>query len=394
MNRTIHPRPLRGTIRAIPSKSMAHRLLICQALADDHRPIAGDSADLTATRACLQALRTSHPVLPCGESGSTLRFLLPVAAALGQEAAFVMAGRLPERPLFPLDRELERHGVTLTRPQPHILHCEGQLRSGSYTIPGNISSQFVSGLLFALPLLEEPSTLTVTGRMESAPYVRMTLAALRQFGVEIPEDHQTFFVSPQSCRRPDAVSVEGDWSNAAFWLCAGALGGPVTVTGLNPDSLQGDRAIVPILRQFGARVEICGDAVTASSGCLHAVDIDAANIPDLIPALSVVAAAASGTTRIRNAARLRLKESDRLRAICRMLQALGAQVQQTDDGLVIQGGNALTGGTVDCCGDHRMAMAAAVAAALCRNPVTVPGAEAVEKSDPGFWRDLDGLTVK
>ena len=391
MIRSIHPRPLQGAVCAMPSKSMAHRLLICQALAGEPLSVAAASADLTATSACLQALQTPNPVLPCGESGSTLRFLLPVAAALGIEAEFVMEGRLPERPLFPLDRELERHGITLTRPQPHILRCEGRLCPGHYTVPGDISSQFVSGLLFALPLLDAPCTLTVTGRMESEPYIRMTLSALRQFGVEISQAQQTFSVKPQPYRSPGIVSVEGDWSNAAFWLCAGALGGPVTVTGLNPQSLQGDRAVLDVLRRFGAQVQVHGDAVTVSRGCLRPVDIDAADIPDLVPVLSVLAAAAPGITTITNAARLRLKESDRLAAVCGLLQTLGGSVRQTGDGLIISGGIPLTGGTVDCCGDHRMVMAAAVAAALCRDPVRIPNAEAVAKSDPGFWDAFDCL---
>ena len=388
MIETITPMPLSGTIAAIPSKSMAHRLYICAALADTPTEIAchGTSKDIQATRACLAALERGGP-LPCGESGSTLRFLLPVAAALGRETEFRMEGRLPQRPLSPLDEQLTAHGAVLTRPAPDVLHCAGQLTPGDYTLPGNVSSQYISGLLFALPLLNAPSTLTVTGQIESAPYIEMTLDALRQFGVDVRVDHQTYFIPNGGYRSPGRAAVEGDWSNAAFWLCAGAIGRPVTVTGLNPASLQGDRAVLEMLRRFGANV----DGTTVSPGPLRAIEIDAGPIPDLIPVLSVVAAAASGTTRVYHAERLRLKESDRIASVLQMLRGLGAAAEETADGLLIHGGKHLPGGTVDSCSDHRIAMAAAIGSVLCDAPVTVTGAEAVEKSYPGFWDDFRKL---
>jgi 3-phosphoshikimate 1-carboxyvinyltransferase len=317
--------------------------------------------------------------------------LLPVAAALGLEADFKMEGRLPDRPLAPLDEQLTAHGVRLSRPCRELLHVSGQLEPGDYVLPGNVSSQYISGLLFALPLLQGTSTLTVTGKIESAPYIAMTLDALKQFGVQ-PECHgNVYTVSPTAYRSPGTAVVEGDWSNAAFWLCAGALSGPVTVTGLNPDSLQGDRVVADLLAQFGASITQKGTACTAAPGPLRGIDMDAAPIPDLIPALAMVAAAAQGTTTIRNAARLRLKESDRLAAIVRLLRDLGGQAETTADTLIIHGGNPLTGGTADSCGDHRIAMAAAIAAVLCEGPVTVTGAEAVNKSYPDFWNDFRQL---
>jgi len=383
-----------GTVAAIASKSAAHRLYICAALADCPTEIScqGTSNDIAATRACLAAMERGDALLPCGESGSTLRFLLPVAAALGLEVDFLMEGRLPDRPLAPLDAQLEAHGVKLSRPRHDLLHVSGRLTPGDYVLPGNVSSQYISGLLFALPLLDGPSTLTVTGKVESAPYIAMTLDALAQFGVRPNLEHNVYTISPTPYVSPGTAVVEGDWSNAAFWLCAGALSGPVTVTGLKPDSLQGDKAIFDLLARFGAITQQHGDSYTVSPAPLTARDIDAAAIPDLVPVLSVVAAAAAGTTRIYNAGRLRIKESDRIKTVCAMLQNLGADAEETEDGLIIHGGKPLIGGTVDSANDHRIAMSAAIAGVLC--DVTVEGAEAVRKSYPKFWNDLDMLRGK
>lgn len=391
MIKTIKPAVLNGTISAIASKSMAHRLMICSALAEEQTEIlcSTTSKDMEATANCLSAMKTGE-TLPCGESGSTLRFLLPVVSALGLTAEFLMEGRLPQRPLAPLDAQLTAHGVTLSRPKEEILSVSGKLTPGDYTLPGNVSSQYISGLLLALPLLDSPSTLTVTGNVESAPYIEMTLSAMEIFGVSVEKKGDTYYIVPQSYRSPGTVAVEGDWSNSAFWLCAGALGKPVTVTGLNLASLQGDKAVCEILARFGAKVERSGDKVTVSPGKLTACDIDAKEIPDLVPVLSVVAAAAEGTTKVYNAGRLRLKESDRLETVSQMLTALGGKVEQTDDGLLITGCT-LSGGTVDSCNDHRIAMAAAIASVLC--PVTVTGAETVNKSYPQFWEDLEKMRM-
>ena len=378
------------TFHAIPSKSMAHRLMICAFLAGAAGTVQCPelSRDMEATKACLEGLSTSH-ILPCGESGSTLRFLLPVAAALGVSCDFVMEGRLPQRPLFPLDRELESHGISLSRPKENILHVEGSLKPGNYTIPGNISSQFISGLLFALPLLDGDSTLTVEGTLESRPYVDMTLDSLRQFSVEISETDHVFHISPSTYRSPGLVVVEGDWSNAAFWLCAGAISQPVTVTGLNPRSLQGDKAIFDLLQQFGADCSQDGDAFTVQPGTLHGQVIDLSEIPDLAPILSVVAAFADGETRLTHAGRLRLKESDRVASILAMLHAMGAEATEEGDTICITGRSTLPGGTVSSFGDHRIAMAGAIAGLRC--PVTVEGKDAVQKSYPRFWEEYGRL---
>jgi len=310
------------------------------------------------------------------------------------DAVFEMEGRLPQRPLAALEDQLQSHGITLSRPQPHLLRCSGQLQPGDYTLPGHISSQFISGLLLALPLLDKVSTLTVTGQVESAPYIQLTLDTLRQFGICIEAHDHRYTVHPARFCSPGTVEAEGDWSNAAFWLTAGALGQSVTVSGLNLQSSQGDRIILTLLSQLGASVQQKETSVTVSPGTLRPFTVDVSQIPDLVPILAVAACAAPGVSRITNAGRLRWKESDRLTAICHAINTLGGHAEQTTDSLIIRGGTAFSGGTVDACGDHRIAMAAAIAAILSTGSVTVLGAEAVDKSYPDFWHDFEILQNK
>ena len=413
MTVTLTPGPLRGTAAAIPSKSQAHRLLLCAALSDAPCELvcSGTSKDIDATIGCLRAMGaeitrkgdTLHiaPIaapaeicnLPCGESGSTLRFLLPVCGALGLRARFHMEGRLPQRPMGPLTEALTAHGMTIHQ-EGDILHCGGRLQPGDYFLPGNVSSQYITGLLFALPRLCSESHLHLTTRLESAAYVAMTLDALALCGVEIEATEDGWRIpGNQRPHVPAGCRVEGDWSNAAALLCAGAVAGPITVTGLRLGSTQGDRQVLDILRRFGATVEVPGDAVTVSPAPLRGVTIDAAEIPDLIPVLSAVAAAATGDTTVVNAGRLRLKESDRLAATAKLLRDLGGSVDELPEGLVIHGTGRLDGGTVDTAGDHRMAMTAAVCSLICEAPVVIPGAECVEKSYPTFWRDWESLRL-
>ncbi len=407
MEISVTPQKIGGTLRIIASKSMAHRLLIAAALSEETMEIEcnASSEDIDATVRCLTALggsieRTkdgfsvSH-ILPgkaleadCGESGSTLRFLLPVIGALGKEVRLKLSGRLPKRPLSPLWEELTAHGMSLQREGENVIVCSGKLRGGAYTLPGNISSQFVSGLLFALPLLDEDSTLSLTGKIESKQYIAMTEEAIRTFGIDFTYKDETYTISGNQKYRykeEKMLRVEGDWSNAAFWLSAGALGKKVTLSGLRPDSLQGDKEICRILEKFGAKMETEGETVTALPGALSGISIDAAQIPDLVPVLAVVAAGAKGKTHICGAERLRIKESDRLKTVCAMLQTLGGDIEETEDGLIIEGGKPLRGGRVDSAGDHRIAMSAAIASILCQDTVVVEGAQAVNKSYPGFW---------
>ena len=411
MDVKILPCSLSGKVKAIPSKSQAHRALICAALADKPTRIEcdGGSKDITATAACLSALGASidrgqgcynvQPLkpdekdgssLPCGESGSTFRFLLPVAGALGRKASFVLEGRLPERPLSPLFEELVCHKQSLSQQGSNPFCAEGQLMPGIYNLDAGVSSQFISGLLFALPLLGGDSELRLKGKMESFPYVELTMSMLKKFGIRIEFKNMVFSIpGNQKYISPGAVFIECDWSNAAFWLTAGALcKTSITCEGLDLQSAQGDRAITDILERFGAQVKKSGSSVTVSGGKLRGIETDAGNIPDLVPVLTAAAAAAEGTTVIRNAGRLRAKESDRLAAISSVLNELGADVRVTEDGLIINGGASLKGGQVSSWGDHRIAMTAAIAASLCANPVTITGAEAVNKSYPGFFDDL------
>ena len=417
-------RPIQGgTIPAIASKSEAHRLLICAALADSETFIscAERSEDIDATERCLKALgaelkyenkgffvrpidrtliqseRASEAVvLDCGESGATLRFLLPICGALGLPVSFNMKGCLSERPLSALRDEMISHGCTLSEPGLSPLNCKGRLKSGTYTLPGNISSQFVSGLLFALPLLEGDSIVTVIGTLESRPYVDMTLDALSLFGINIAEEEkQVFLICGQAGtkkRAPIKTRAGGDWSNAAFWLSAGAIGGNgVACAGLDLDSRQGDRAIIEYLSRFGAKVNIKNDAVNVSPGTLRGIEIDAGDTPDLVPIVAAAASVADGVTVIRNARRLRIKESDRLRTVAALLTDLGADARETDDGLVITGKKILTGGETRSFGDHRIAMTAAVMSAVCAGAVTIHGADAVRKSYPDFFKDFNAL---
>ena len=412
MTRTVAPGPRAGVIQIPASKSQAHRMLICAALSREPSRLIldGFSADIEATMQCLEALgarceETANglsvtPVGVCpaqarldvGESGSTLRFLLPVLGALGVQAEIRMHGRLPERPLSPLWEVLEAHGMRLQQ-DGTILHTDGQLIAGDYSLPGNVSSQFISGLLFALPLLGGNSTLTVTGALQSARYVLMTEQALAEAGILTKKDGPVWQIGGgQRYASPAVQTVEGDWSNAAFFLCMGALSATgVTVTGLNSTSLQADRAITEILVRFGAELTVSEDAVTVRRGVLHGITLDAGPIPDLVPVVSCLAALCDGETRVENAARLRLKESDRLQTTAALLSALGGSVRELPDGLIISGRGRLSGGTADACGDHRIAMSAAMAACGCEGPVTVSGSECVAKSYPAFWEDFASL---
>lgn len=392
----IQPTKLSGSIAAIPSKSEAHRALICAALAD--RPttlqMGAGSEDIEATIRCLNALGADihregdnilvqpivHPPITCevdcGESGSTLRFLLPIAGALGVDTRFKMHGRLPGRPIFPLDRELTRGGCTLTRPEEDVLRIYGKLRAGTYELPGNVSSQYISGMLFALTLLREDSFLKITEETESGAYIQMTLNSMSSFGAKPKKDTQGFIIPGLGCYvSPGSASIGGDWSNAAFWFCADAIDGcSIQVRNLDECSAQGDRRILSELQ--------------ALRSAKDSAVIDAADIPDLIPALSACACARRQSIQVIRAGRLRIKESDRLTAIARTLNALGGSVLETENGLIIDGAHSLRGGVVSSFGDHRIAMMAAIASIGCTEDIILHGAEAVNKSYPGFWNDF------
>ena len=410
----ISPGSLHGTVRrVIASKSQSHRALICAALSDQPTALSGMafSVDVDATCSCLRALGsrimqagdtlTVFPgrpgpdpaVLDCAESGSTLRFLLPVAAALGADAAFTGRGKLAQRPLSPLWEQMTAHGAVLSAQGQFLLRCRGTLRGGHYEMAGNVSSQFFSGLMMALPLTGEESEVRVTGRLESAPYLDLTLQTMEAFGVQVLREEGAFRIpGGQHFRSPSSLRIEADWSGAAFWLAAGALSDEgVSCEGLNLRSAQGDREIVSLLRGFGARVTEGESSVRVQAAPMRGLDIDAADIPDLVPVLAVVAACARGDTRIRHIRRLRLKESDRIASVLGLLQALGGKAEASEDEMIIHGRETLTGGTVNACGDHRIVMSAAVAAGRTERPVLIPGAEASDKSYPGFFEQFRAL---
>lgn len=418
MNVICYPSQLSGTVAAIPSKSDAHRKLICAARAENPctLPLAPPFCDdIAATLRCLKALGAAftqtesglqtgafipqeRALLDCGESGSTLRFLLPVAMTLCPEIRFTGAGRLPERPIDALTREMSAHGVQFSGDKLPLT-ARGRLTGGDYTISGNVSSQFLSGLLMALPACDVPSTIRLTTPLQSAAYVDMTLRTLREFNAKInvsadDSGNPVYQIVPGALRAPHTVYIDGDWSNAAFWLTAASLRGSspagITVTGLRENSTQGDRAIMSVLQSSGAKTICENNAFTVFPDRCDSFTASMAEIPDLLPILAVKAAFSDGTSAFVDAARLRLKESDRLAAVAKMLNDLGGIAEEAPDKLFVTGGQ-LRGGTVDGMNDHRIVMAAAIAATCCEEPVVIQGAEAVNKSYPGFFDDYRKL---
>lgn len=383
MDIRITPGPLAGTVIPPPSKSQAHRALLAQLLAGGGT-IANLAAsqDVEATQRCAAALKAKGEALPrldCGESGSTLRFLIPIALALRGGGRFTGRGRLMERPQGPYFDIFDEKGIFYEQ-KDGILTVKGELTPGEYRLPGNVSSQFVTGLLCALPLLDGDSEIILTSKLESKGYVNMTLNVLDRFGVRVEVLENGFAIPGGQEYRPCSIAIEADWSQAAFWMAAEFLGSDVEVKGMNYDSVQGDRAIDRLFVLLGRPQ----DYTFSTSG-----------FPDLVPPLALMAAVRSGTVRLTNAARLRMKESDRLAAAAQTLNALGAQVEEGPDFLKITGVDGLEGGvTVDCCNDHRIAMMAAVAATRCAQPVTLLGAECVRKSYPTFWEEYKRLGGK
>ncbi len=377
MDVLIAPASLVGTVTPPPSKSQAHRVLLAMLLSGGEGTVSNltTSQDIEATQRCAAALKASGnglPLLDCGESGSTLRFLIPIALTLRGGGRFTGRGRLMERPQKPYFDLFDQKGVSYEQ-KNGVLTVQGALTPGEYPLPGNVSSQFVTGLLYALPLLEGESQIVLTSPLESRSYVDMTLKTLRDFGVTAENrGYETFTVPGNQRFQARDVTIEADWSQAAFWYAAMFLKHLVDVVGLDPDSAQGDKVIGDFF------VQLCQE---------EDLDLDLSDCPDLAPPLAVMSAFRAGrTTRLVNAARLRMKESDRLNSVARTLNALGAQVEEGSDRLVIRGRDRLEGGAeIDCCNDHRIAMMAAIAATRCRQAVTLRGAECVRKSYPEFW---------
>ncbi len=405
----IFPSELKGSVEAIPSKSIAHRLLICAALSKGVTKVKcpESNEDIDATVSCLRAMGSNvlrigdSYLVPritkgacdkvdfnCGESGTTLRFMMCIAAGIGFRARFDGSDRLFERPLEPLIEVLRDHGVVITRDMNNRIVQSGKAFLEDYKIRGDISSQYISGLLLMMPLCGGKN-LEVTGDFQSKPYVSLTVSAMKNSGIDISEEGNSYKVSG-SFALGDTL-VEGDWSNAAFFLAAGAINSEVTVCNLAEDSLQGDREILRIIEKFGGEIHRAEGGFKASAQKLSATTVDASDIPDLVPAIAVIAAYSEGDTIIKGASRLRLKESDRLRTVTDMINAMGGNCEETVDGLIIRGTGGLSGGEVDASRDHRIVMAAAIAATKASAPTVIRGAEAHSKSYPAFFEHLKAL---
>ena len=383
MDIRIIPQKLRGAVTPPASKSMAHRAVLAMALAGGPGTLSklSDSQDIQATKRCVAALKAPRPegelpFLDCGESGSTLRFLIPIALAVAGGGVFTGHGRLMERPQQPYFDIFDEKGIFYGQ-KGSVLTVRGTLTPGVYRLPGNVSSQFVTGLLYALPLLPGDSTIEITTPLESGGYVDMTLDMLEKFGISVQnKNYAVFHIPGNQVYQGRDITVEGDWSQAGFWYSANFLDNQVAIQGLNADSTQGDRVVASLYWKLAKP----GDT-----------DIDVSGCPDLLPPLAVMAAVRSGTTRFVNAARLRIKESDRLATTAALLNALGGHAEEGPDSLTVRGVPAFSGGTVDGANDHRIVMAAAIAATRSSAPVTILGAEAVRKSYPSFWEDYKQL---
>lgn len=401
MDIKIIPSKLKGEVNIPSSKSMTHRMLISAALAEGTSVVSNVtfSKDIYATIDALKAAGAEISVsgnnvtikgiagnipenadIDCCESGSTLRFMIPVTAALGITAVYRGQGRLPERPITPYIRELTKKGIEFEYNNTMPFTVKGKLEAGVFELEGNVSSQFITGLLFALPLLENDSEIVMTSRLESKPYADMTVSCLKQFGVKVSETENGYFIKGGQKYESRDVSVEGDYSQAAFFYVANVLGSDIKINNLIEESSQGDKKIVEIVNG------LCYNNSKTPEG----FRLDASDVPDLVPVLGVLGTFCTGKSEIYNAARLKIKESDRLAATAHAVNALGGKITPTDDGLIIEHA-ALTGGTADSAGDHRIAMSAAIAATVCTEPVIIKNAESVEKSYPDFFRDYINL---
>ncbi|MGN0502857.1 MAG: 3-phosphoshikimate 1-carboxyvinyltransferase [Ruminococcus sp.] len=401
-----------GSVTAPPSKSDVHRAIICAALSKGISTISpvALSNDIKATIGCIEALGAKTHIennvltvdgtqlfsnktatLDCGESGSTLRFFIPVAAVGEVNAEFIGSGRLPQRPIGIFTDLLPNFGVNCETEGGLSLKISGKLQSGTFRIPGNVSSQFITGLLFALPLLEKDSDVVLTSPIESVGYINMTIYTMSKFGVEIETTDFGWHIKGNQSYKPCSYATDGDWSQAAFFMVSGAINGSITVNGVNRDSAQGDRKIAELISQFGAEVEQTDKSVTVKSGKMHAITIDASQIPDLVPVLAVCASFAEGTTRIINAQRLRIKESDRLKTTANLINNLGGNVRELSDGLEITGVQKLAGGSADGCNDHRIVMSAAVCAAGLDGEIECSDALSINKSYPEFFNDYNSI---
>lgn len=388
----LEKRSVCGEIKAIPSKSYAHRIAICNFLAGQEKLVdCGEftSKDIQVTVDCLTRIRQGKTLLDAGESGSTLRFLLPLTCALGGSFEFIGHGKLIERPNAELFGVLTAHGVTVS--QDKTIKLSGRLTHGEYRLRGDISSQYVSGLLMALPTLDGDSTITLTTPLVSAPYVEITLEVLRAFGIEIKKTENGYFIKGGQKFKGGALP-EGDWSNMAFFLVLGAFSGQIKVTGLNLDSVQGDKKIIEVLKSAGAQMEFDG-GITVKKSSLNAFTLDAEDCPDLVPIVCVLASFAKGKSVIKNVERLKIKESDRIDSTLCMLRAFGISAQSDGHSITVEGACAV-GAKVDSFNDHRIVMSASVLATGASGKSVITDAGAVAKSYPSFFEDFKSVGGK
>lgn len=388
MDIKITPNKLQGDMEIPPSKSYSHRGLIAASLGSGVAYGVGDSADTRATKACLEAIKNKKPLF-ANESGSTLRFMIPIALAINEEVEISGAKRLMERPLDDYFNIFREKGIEY-KMEDNTLYARGRLTGGVYRLRGDVSSQFITGLLFALPLLKEDSVIEITTKLESRAYVDMTIDVLGKFGIEIKTEGNLYKVKGNQKYQPNTYQVEGDFSQAAFFLAMG----DVNLTGLDRKSLQGDKEIVNVYRNMGMEIENIESGYKTNGKTVKNITVDVSQIPDCVPVLAAVMAITEGEGRIVNAARLRIKESDRLKAITQELKNLGADVTEGEDYLIIRGKKTLTGGVCESHNDHRIVMAIATVSPYCTGEVIIKGAEAVNKSMPDFWERFKVLGGK
>lgn len=404
-NVRIHPKNLSGTVEISPSKSYLHRAIICGALSGKPIKISPViySDDIIATINAMKSLGADIDIfeniikingftpsknivkINCLDSGSTLRFLIPLVSALGIQTTFLLGESLAKRPILPYLEALSNNGLKFEFNGDFELIISGKLKPGKFFIPGKISSQFVSGLMMALPILQSDSEIILTSDLESCSYVDITIDVMKKFGVNVTRSNQNYYISCHQKYISCDFFVEGDWSQAAFFLVAGAIGGNISVKNLKNDSVQGDRAILEILNKMGAKIKLLENCISICGSDLRGIIIDAKNIPDLVPIICVAAACAEGITKIHNVKRLKFKECNRLSAICQELENLGVNICTESDCIVVQGRNNLHSDRVWSHKDHRILMSLAIMATKNSGLTEITDVDCVKKSYPNFF---------
>lgn len=414
----IKPKKLGGTIPIPPSKSYSHRAIIAAALATSNKDKEVSridnlkySVDITTTTEIMEnwganieigedfeiikgnsgIVNPKDEYTQCNESGSTIRFLIPIGLSSNNKIVFDGKGKLVERPLDSYYKIFDEQGIKYSNNNGWLpLNVDGQLKSGKYEIEGNISSQYITGLLYALPLLNGDSELKINKTLESKGYIDLTLEILEMSGIKVVNNnYKSFFIKGNQKYNPFDYVIEGDYSQVAFWIVAGILGSEIKCLHVKKESLQGDREIIEIVQRMGANVEIFDDYIIVKPSQTYGTVIDISQCPDIGPILTVLAALSKGETKIINAERLRIKESDRITSIKTELNKLGANVEEVGDSLVINGVERLTGSTeLSAWNDHRIAMSLAIASIKCDGEIVIDEAESVKKSYPHFWEDF------